>query len=719
MPQLHCSDGFTPYGLSPYTASEDAVALCCKIPVQPPCTVALLLWFTPWLGLALTQDAAQKPADKPVAQKTENPAAKEKAENPAQIELLETKIRFETNGDSRKEVHTRVRINSEVGARQFARLNFDFNRSFESVEIPFVRITHANGGTADILPSAITDQPNPAVVNAPAYQDVRVKSVRILGLEPGDTLEYRVITTVSHHPLAPDFWLDHSFDRSGMVSREIFELDLPATPKPEIRINPTTPASTLDKSGEGKDARITYFWERPGTNSSTGAQDLKASQDAGADVALSTQQWEGLSIRLAEKLAPGSRPLEKIATYPESIRELSRTGDITPQIAAKATELTRGIQANKAKLEAIFDFISQKIATIGLPLGATGFLARPANDILTSGYATAEDKFVLFDALAAALKLRAEAVLTGYCDAKGLPRLSVFKHLLISAGDGKDSFWLDPSLEVAPFGMTPANSGKCAFVLNRTFFVMDSTDHEWQPLDRRLPFTAHQRVAVEAVLTTEGKLNARVHYSMRGDNELILRIAFHKAPKEQWKEVAQLLALSDGFRGKVTSVTASDPHATKEPFTLEYEIEEAKFVDWSKKPLRIPALLPQIGMPELPAKPVVGAAAAKIELGTPLEVETRATLHLPPGITVRAPTGTSVHRDYATFASQYSSTGLTVTASRHIRFLKRELPVERAADYSAFLHAVQSDASQDFSLERAEASSKTRSAAPEKQAPPR
>jgi len=145
------------------------------------------------------QEASQKLAEKS-AEKTAPPEA---PEFPAQLSLLETRVRFEVNGDSRKEVHTIVKINNELGARQFARLNFDFNRAFEQIEIPLVRITHSSGGTADILPSAITDNPNPAVVNAPAYQDVRVKSVRILGLAPGDILEYRVITTVSHHPLAP------------------------------------------------------------------------------------------------------------------------------------------------------------------------------------------------------------------------------------------------------------------------------------------------------------------------------------------------------------------------------------------------------------------------------------------------------------------------------------------------------------------------------------
>src|SRR5207253_6130524 len=160
--------------------------------------------------------------------------------NAAQIELLETKYRFEANGDSRKEVHALVKINSELGVRQFARLNFDYNRSFQSVEIPLVHITHASGGTADILPSAITDAPNPAVEQFPAYHDVRVKSVRILGLQPGDSLEYRVATVTTHHPLAPDFWLDHSFDRTGIVTEEHFELDLPASLQIKQKINPAT-----------------------------------------------------------------------------------------------------------------------------------------------------------------------------------------------------------------------------------------------------------------------------------------------------------------------------------------------------------------------------------------------------------------------------------------------------------------------------------------------
>lgn len=662
---------------------------------------AMCATFFPGFHAAFAQEESQKPSAEKSAPKNPEKAEKtEKTENPAQIELLETKVRFETNGDSRKEVHTLVKINNELGVRQFARLNFDFNRSFESMEIPLVRITHVNGGTADILPSAITDQPNPAVVDAPAYRDVRVKSVRILGLQPGDTLEYRVVRTVSHHPLAPDFWLEHSLDRTGVVSREIFELDLPNSRNAEVRINPKAPALSTMKSGEGDASRTSYKWEQ--SNSTENAKDdgsAARSTPGEPDVVVTTEAWEPLSIRLDERLTFEGKMLEALGSY-EQASKLPTTRDVTPEIAAKARELTKGMQTNRAKLEGLYDFVSQKIKTVDLPLGVTGFVSRPANAILASGYATQEDKFVLFAALASAAKLAARAALTGYCNKDGLARPSVFDHLLISATDGKTNYWLDPSLEVAPFGMVSPVRQKCVFILDRYFVLMNSTGHEWQPFHRELPFAAKQRVSVDASLTEDSRLSAKVHYTMRGDNELVLRLTFHQSPNEKWKEIAQLLSLTDGFRGQVSSVNVSDPYATKQPFSVEYELTQPKFVDWSKKNGRIPALLPQLGLPEPPAKPAFGSAAGPIELGTPLEVETHMTLHLPLGATATAPTGTSVERDYATYSSQYSVSSSTLTATRHIKFILREIPGTRAADYNAFLHAVQSDEAQDFTLER-------------------
>jgi hypothetical protein len=238
------------------------------------------------------------------------------------------------------------------------------------------------------------------------------------------------------------------------------------------------------------------------------------------------------------------------------------------------------------------------------------------------------------------------------------------------------------------------------------FLVGPAIDQHWVTAFAPIPFPSSQQVDVRAKIDAQGQLNAAVSYTLRGDNELLLRVAFHQTPKEKWKDVAQLLAISDGFRGQITNVTASDPYATKEPFLVEYEITQPKFIDWSKKPVRVPALLPAPGLPDPTSSSHHSASKKYIDLGTPLEIELAATVMLPEGTTAQAPTGTSVERDYATFSSKYSAPGNTVHATRKLHFISREISATRAGDLNAFLHAVQADQTQLFTLQRSDISAK-------------
>ena len=687
-------------------------------------------------------------------------------EIPAQIELLETRIRIESDGSSRKEVHALVKINDELGVRQFARLSFDFNRSYQQVDIPLLRITHPSGGVIDVLPSAITDQPNPAVVNAPAYQDVRVKSVRILGLEPRDTLEYRVVTTTSHAPLAPDFWLEHTFDRTGVVTHEMFQVTLPAstlakTPfivlknktvtkqlqsrlypdpgcgmcsSPDVKVgidssllklippkqkNATPPAASptpaptppeeplplfepgkiqlllkpvgshfsIENSGESEKALVTYTWQINAARESASGKDEAALEDV-PDIEISrNSRWTDLSYRLYQALQLPS-------SLPDEVLKLSQ-------------QLTASSDKPVAKVERIYDFVSQKIRTVDLPLGVTGFRPRSLSEIISSGYATQEDKFFLFQALAQAAGLDAQAALV--FPSKKITALmatpAAFSHLLVFSS--ACNCWLDPALEVAPFAAIPASyRGASALLLGTDNGPLTDLPLSSMivPIPSDLPFASTQRVSVDETLDAAGKLTAKARYSLRGDNELLLRVAFHQTPKQDWKSVAELLAISDGFRGQIVNVTASDPYETHNPFTVEYEITQPKFADWSKAPLRIPALLPLLGLPDQAGKTPAGAPASPIDMGTPLDVQVSATLHLPAGTTVSVPAGTSIERDFATYSSRYSVNGATITASRHLDFILRKISADRAEDYNAFLRAVQNDESQFFTLERAQTS---------------
>jgi hypothetical protein len=675
--------------------------------------------------LGAAQDASQKPAEKVperIQEKTqEKSGAKTAAKVPAEIELLETRIRFETDGGSRKEVHAHVKINDELGVRQFARLNFDFNRAYEQIEIPLVHVTHPSGGEVDVLPSAITDTPNPAVVNAPAYQDVRVKSVRILGLEPGDTLEYRVITTVSHDPLAPGFWLDHTFDRSGVVSHEILELDLPASrfePKPpksypatpgdplgiaaplneqyaklygpgpqrsskpgRIYISSQTPEKSKERAGEESSARLTYKWDLKNLDLPRSGPNSSSDEAEEPDIALSTYAtWSDMAIAMGGA-----------ASTSGSTADLYNLQEIIGRVSTR-----------KNPAESEYEHISKKIRTVDLPFEVNEFRRRLWSEIASSGYGTAYDKAILFRILTMIYTFRQQKIFFTSQNAPEdqVPRPSIFSRLLIEVTDQKNITYLDPAMEVAPYGLLGAHfrGGKA---LRLDSCALNETQC-WMTIPKDPPFGSTQRVNLNADLSADGTLAARAKYAMRGDNELLLRVAFHQSPKEKWNEVAQLLALSDGFRGRVSKVTASDPYETHDPFTIEFEIAQPKFVDWSKKPLRVPALLPLLGLPDPPARAPVAGVPPPIELGTPLDVEVTSTLRLPAGTIAHIPIGTSIQRDFATYTSQYSAKGATVAASRHLNFILREIPADRASDYNAFLRTVQNDESQTFTLERAD-----------------
>lgn len=633
---------------------------------------------------------AAVPATPQVAATPRGEKKDEKAELPFQIQLLETYIRFEKNGDSRKEVHTIVRINNILGARQFARLAFDYNGGWQQVEIPMVRVSHANGGTSELLPSAVVEAINPAVEKFSAFQDLREKSVRILGLGEGDTIEYRVITTTFKHPLAPDYWLEHTFDRSGQVLEEDYELDLPGNITSTSRVNARArtsivfvgvPTTSFERAGEGDSMRSIFRWKIPADRPLP-----RTGEDEGllkADVIVTTfGNWEDLSRRIGE-------------LYPK----WTAADHDTAEKWLRSLKNSTSPPGNK--LQGIYEAVSHKLATVDLPIGSLGFRMRPVKDIFDSGYATPNEKCYLLWRMIATEENRTEIVFyAGAHPAEDYPRPSLLHQVFVLLAGEKKPLALDPSSEVAPFGMIAAQfRGKEALSLSPA----DAGDYlsYWTGIPEDLPFPARQHVTVTSELNSDGSLTSKVAYQLRGDNELLLREAFHATAKEKWKDVAGLLAISDGFRGKITEVNVSDPLATREPFHVEYTITQSRFVDWSKQPVRIPALLPQIGLPDLPARVPAGEQAPKIDLGTPLDVETQMTLKIPPAMTAQLPVGTAVKRDYARFSSSYGITGNTITATRRVNFLLSEIEGERATDYSAFVRAVQTDQAQLIVLEPA------------------
>ncbi len=359
-------------------------------------------------------------------------------------------------------------------------------------------------------------------------------------------------------------------------------------------------------------------------------------------------------------------------------------------VAAKAQALIATQKTDTDKIEALYDFVAKQIRFVNVPFEQADFQPHDAATILSDGYGDGLDNCALLGALLNAAGFHTEvALLSSSAELNpDLPWPGALNHAILAVTAGKEVFWLDPSSDVLPFRMLLPNlRGKQALIVSTAV----APHFAATPLD--LPFQSSQTVEITGRVSSLGRLVARIRYTLRGDNEVALRMAFEHTPQAQWKQVAQTMARLDGLQGEVTDAKPSNPTATRDPFTLDFILVNEGFLDWSQPKTVLALPLPTFGFPDAPEN-----SASPIELGNSLDVTAKLTLTLPVNDTPQMPVGAGVTRDYAAYRSSYASQEHVITAERSLRFIAREVPASRRADYLAFAHAVEADESQAITV---------------------
>ncbi|HEV8384746.1 MAG TPA: DUF3857 domain-containing protein [Candidatus Acidoferrales bacterium] len=647
-------------------------------------------WANALLGLVLipgllsAQNAVpnQKKALSPAPAKAEEKKPADYSQEAFLFQQWHTSVRFEADGTSRLESFAVVKVQSDAGVQQLGEQNIGYNSANQKVQIEYIRVRKPDGSVVPTGADAVQDMNTSLAQEAPVYTDYRVKHVSVPGLRPGDTLEYKVLT-LTETPLAPgQFWFDYEFEKNAIVLDERLEIDVPKSRAIHLK----TRAGAEPAVTEQGDRKI-YSWtsknlERPPEEE----ENKKPSEEPKAPaVQLTTfASWKEVGDWYAS--------LEKGRTAP------------TEEIRAKAAKLIEGRATQLEKIEALYDYVAKNFRYVSLSFGVGRYQPHPAGEVLGNQYGDCKDKHTLLASLLEAAGMRGEAVLIASQRKidEDVPSPAQFDHVITvaklspvgdqsSATKEPSAVWMDSTTEVAPFRLLSANlRGKKALLISRDAPPALSE----APLDP--PFPSTQLVEIEGKLSELGKLTARVKFTLRGDTELALRTAFRRTPQNQWKQIAQWSAISDGFRAEVTDVKVSDPSATREPFQFEYTLAQPGFLDWSNKKSQMNLPMPSLGLPNaLDEK----ASAEKIELGTPLDTVTRLTLELPASFTARAPVTVGVTRDYAEYRATYKMEQNILRAERTIKFKLRELPAARNSDYRAFVRAVRNDEAQDLWVE--------------------
>jgi len=619
------------------------------------------------------QTAEGKPAD-PAASKHDY------SQEAFVVEQYRSIYRFESDGTGRKETIARIRVQSEAGVQQWGQIQIGYNSANERVEIAYVRVVKADGSVVKAGDDAVQDLSAPVEHEAPVYTDYRQKHVTVPGLRPGEVLEYDMVTVI-HTPLAAgQFWADYDFDKNNIMLDEELDVDVPSDRPLKLKNKPD-----MDPKISEENRRRIYHWTSSHLEREDDTKDKdkdkkkkkKKADEERPDVQLTTfVSWEQIGLWYAG--------LEKDRRAP------------SPEVRAKAAELTKGLDTPLDRVQALYDYVAKNFRYVSLSLGVGRYQPHASGDVLHNQYGDCKDKHTLLASLLEAEGLHASSVLINSSRKldPDVPSPSQFDHVItmLPMTTPPEEVWMDTTSEVAPFRLLAFSlRDKLALVIPAT-----GTPHlEETPADTPMPDSEISEV--DGKINEIGKLEAHVHYTFRGDEELMLRSIFRHYPEAQWQRVVE--NVNAGVGGDITNLKISDPAATREPFTMSYDVAKPNFLDWSKKKSALTLPLCQFNLPDLGNSDDEADADAALKLGPKAEYVYKIKLGLPANYTAHAPLPFSLKRDYAEYEATYKLEGTSFTAARTLTMRQTELPAPRATDYQAFRRAVDSDLGQFLSVE--------------------
>jgi tetratricopeptide (TPR) repeat protein len=595
-----------------------------------------------------------------------SPAKDDYSQEAAVIEEMLTKVAFENDGNFTREQTSRVRVQTDAGVKQWGLLTFPFQSATQTVDIDYVRVRKADGSTLITPPDNVQDLDSEITRSAPFYSDLREKHVAVKGLGNGDILEYQAHWRTTKSLIPGQFWFQYNFHHDGILLAERLEIKVPGARAVKVK---GPQATQIVKTEAG--SRI-YAWTYSKLKSTKEPQsDQKKATEAALgrlpppDVQISSfQSWEDVG-RWYWKL-------QKDRTEP------------TPAIRAKAEELTKGMTDDAAKLRALYSFVSTQYRYIGIAFGIGRYQPHAADDVLTNNYGDCKDKHTLLTSLlqASGITLYPALINSSFKLDPEVPSPAQFDHIIGYLPQSKEGVWLDTTPEVAPFGylLTPLRDKQALVMAGENSIHLVAT-----PADP--PFPSTEAFKIDGKLSDDGTFEAKVEDTTRGDSEVLIRAAFRRIPRPQWKDLVQQISYGLGYAGTVDDVSASAPEAISVPFHFSYSYNRKDYPDWtSDRHFTVPGL--PFYMP-----PVRDDAKYPIWLGPSLETVSDSKVEIPKGYQPQVPLSVDLKYDFAEYHASYSTAQdqSVLTARRRLVIKLHEVPVARFDDYRNFLKNMQND----------------------------
>jgi TonB family protein len=578
------------------------------------------------------------------------------------IEQSMLKIVFHNDGTYTQEQHVRARIQSDAGVRQYGVLPFSYISSIGNVEVEDVRVIKPNGSVVTTRKESVQDVTPEIYRDAPMYSDLREKHLAVKGLEPGDVLEYSAHWKTDKPLIPGQFWTSVHFVKSSVVLDEQLEINVPHDR--EIKIKSRTIQPTVR---EENGWRI-YVWKTANLES----QSVEEQKRAQAYYAI-----RGM-LSQPDVLISSFRTWEEVGRWYETLQK--EKIEPSPQVIAKAEELTKGLSDDDAKLRAIYNYVSVRYRYVAIALGIGRYQPHAAGEILGNQYGDCKDKHTLLAALLKAVGIQAYPALISNLTTVDLdvPSPGQFNHVISVVLKGDTVSWMDTTPEVTPFGyLINALRSKPALVIMPNNISFRATP-------ANPPFNSDDNYTVTAKLDPDGTLHAHVQGTDRGDNELAFRYIFRQLPESEWKDFARKSFYGARLGGTIDSIRPSLPDKTDEPFRLAYDYTLKDFSEADKHRFVVP--LSPFNIPEINDEDL--SRKTPLWIGQVGESQYESHIELPKGWSVTPPSSIDLKESFAEFHESSELKEGVLLTRRRLVLKANEVSPEQLKSYKAFRKAI-------------------------------
>jgi len=589
------------------------------------------------------------------------------ADEAAVFERILNRIRFENDGTEVSETEAVVRIQSQAGVEEFGQLVFGYSSATEKLQVEYVRARKPDGHAVVTPDSTAQDFAPDVLREAPMYSDYRQRHISVAALQPGDTLEYKTVTTVITPLATGNFWYEYTFPKGVAVNEDRLEIDIPKAR--EVKLKSPAHKPEIQDTGD----RRVYSWVvkdiRPDRDKEK-EKDKDEDENAGPDVQLTTfTDWKQVAEWYAQ--LQGKRMA------------------VDERVRKKADELTKDAGTPTEKARRLYDFVARNVRYVSISLGIGRYQPHSASDVLQNGYGDCKDKHTLFSAMLRAEGIQSYPVLidsSRQLDAD-IPSPTQFDHVITAArlGTGPELTWLDTTPEVTPFGLI-------LYQLRNKQAVLASHDSEGglRRTPEESPVKTFMHFTLDGSFTEFGALDATLEVIAQGDRDWPMRAGFRRVSQAQWKDLVKALSASWGLPGDVNDVQVDPIEDTSRPFHLKYRLHEDTYFIVPSANINFRPI-PPLGLPAIRTSE---KSTNPLNIGPAGETDYRVRLQFPATFTVHTPTAVKMSRDYGEYSSSYALNKGLLEGERKLVVKMNEVAASRRSDYESFRNAAHSDENQ-------------------------